>query len=307
MTWEAKLKHWLEAIPQPQLRRLLSGLLIVLIIYLLANITLDLLPKEQSKGRWQPPKVSASSSSRQDISKLQELVLFGSADASTTAEIVPSDAPKTNLNLKLSGLAASRDPRKGSAVIESKGTQVTYGVDERIDGTRAVVKEIYPDRVMISNGGTLEALMLDDYDGARFSGSKPEEDEAPRAKKSKRDSKPKRIKPKTSSKLNDALKEMKNADGMDKLAKVSDYIKFSPVRDNGELKGFRLKPGKQREVFKATGLKSGDLAVGLNGYDLTDMSQTADVMQELKTMESLSITVDREGQLYELLLELPSS
>lgn len=300
MTWEAKFKQWLEAIPQAQVRLGLSVLLVVLIIYLLANLTLLLLPKEHSKGQWQPPKASSSVPQQQtDISALQKLALFGKVDAAKPVEVKPAEAPKTKLNLKLSGLVAARDPLKGSAVIESKGSQATYGSDDRIEGTRAVVKEIYPDRVMISNSGKLEALFLDDYDGAQFTST------APAAAKKKKTTKPKQISRKPNAKLSQALKEVKNAKGADKLAKITDYIKISPVRDDGKLKGFRVNPGKDREVFKATGLKPGDLAVGLNGYDLTDMTQTAQVMQELKTMDSLSISVERDGQLYDFLLELP--
>lgn len=304
MTWEAKLKNWLETIPQAQARLALSVLLVILIVYLLANFTLLLLPKEQSKGQWQPPKSgSASAQQKRDVGLLQELALFGQADAAKPIQVKPAKAPKTKLNLKLTGLVASRDPKKGSVVIDSKGKQATYGVDDRIDGTRAVVKEIYPDRVMISNGGKLEALMLDDYDGAQFTAQSP----AAKTTKTNRDrSNPKKVKRKPNARLSEALQEVKSAQGADKLAKLTDYIKVSPVRDEGQLKGFRVNPGKDREVFNATGLRPGDLAVGLNGYDLTDMSQSAQVMQELKNMDSLSLSVERDGQLYEFLFELPS-
>lgn len=297
MTWEAKLKKGLEAIPLAKVRFGLTVLLSVLLVYLLAELTILLLPKEQSKGQWQPPKVTkAQPQKTQDIRLLQELALFGQFEQEQAVEAPkPEVAPKTKLNVKLAGISASRNPLKGSAVIIYQGSQATYSANDRISSTRAVVKEIYPDRVMISNGGRLEALVLDDYDGADY--NQP-------TKPAQSISKP--IKRKLNAKLSDTLKGIKAASGRERLAKITDFIRVSPVHSGGGLKGFRVNPGRNRDVFEATGLKPGDLAVSLNGYDLTDMSQTTAIMRELNTMESLSITVERAGQLYDFLFELPT-
>ena len=50
--------------------------------------------------------------------------------------------------------------------------------------------------------------------------------------------------------------------------KISDYLKISPKRTQGKIAGYRLMPGKNAEFFKASGLRSGDVAIQMNGLDL---------------------------------------
>ena len=303
MNWEAKLKKWLDAVPIAKVRLAITVALIALMIYLLAELTTQLLPQEPSKGSWHPQLASHTEAKpAQDISVLQKIALFGKKDEQKPVEIKPVEAPKTKLNLKLTGLVASRDPKVGSAVIDSKGSQGTYGVEELIDGTRAVIKEIYPDRVMISNGGAIEALILDDdYALSSFEDAEPSHENP--SKPTKRVPRQRNVE--ENAELSHALSEIQDAEGAEKLAKITEFIIISPVREDGEMKGFRVNPGKDRTLFEATGLQPGDLAVALNGYDLTDLTQTAAVMQELNTMTSLSLSVERDGQLYDFLLELP--
>ncbi|MCM2680895.1 type II secretion system protein GspC [Echinimonas agarilytica] len=300
MTWEAKTKAWLSAIPVAKVRLAMTAVLVVLIAYLLAELTGILLPNADSKGEWIPPqKASAQKAEELDVSALQAMSLFGESKPAEQVEIVEvQDAPETKLNLKLTGVVATMDPEIGLAVIDSKGSQATYSVDDRIEGTRASIKNIYPDRVIISNSGVLETLMLDDeYLQDNF------------PKKATQRATTKRATARTvNPKLKAALASVgdPSMSPADKVAKLTDYIKISPVREGTDFKGFRVNPGVDREIFESAGLKPGDLAVALNGYDLTDLSQTAAVMQELETMSDLALTVERDGQLYEFLFELPA-
>ncbi|GGA88665.1 type II secretion system protein GspC [Neiella marina] len=309
MNLEVVAKRWIAALssgklPVDKIRLAALVVLSLVVAYLLATLTQRLLPSSHSKGQWQPPKAEQQERKQRDVGVLQEMKLFGDAAAAPVVDNKPTEAPKTKLQVKLTGVVASSDQKKGSAIIESKGKQATYGVDDRIDGTRAVIKEIYPDRVIISNAGAMETLQLDDaYARANFERNKPV---------AKTSAKPttarKAVTAPRSPKLQQALETMHSpsASNADKLAKLTDYVKITPVRDGTELKGFRINPGIDRELFQAVGLKANDLAVALNGYDLTDITQTAQVMEELKTMTDLSLTVERDGQLYDFLLELPS-
>ena len=77
---------------------------------------------------------------------------------------VKQDAPQTRLNLTLVGLVASSNPQTALAVITHRGKQNTYGLNEAIEGTRATLQAVYPDRVIIRNSGRDETLMLDGVD-----------------------------------------------------------------------------------------------------------------------------------------------
>ncbi|MCW8832421.1 MAG: type II secretion system protein GspC, partial [Colwellia sp.] len=58
------------------------------------------------------------------------------------------------------------------------------------------------------------------------------------------------------------------ADLSENPGKITDYLRISPARENGAIVGYRLSPGKNPEFFKLSGLKAGDVAVQMNGYDL---------------------------------------
>ena len=310
MNWEVQVRSWLAKVPLDKVRLAALVLLTVIVAYLLAALTQQLLPATPSKGTWQPPKARSQQSAQSiNLAAIQKLSLFGSAAAEEKAAPVnqPINAPKTKLNVKLTGVVASTEARLGSAIIESQGAQATYGVGDKIDGTRAVVKEIYPDRVIIRNSGRLETLQLEDQYllNSLAHANPPQQSKAKRTSKMKQGFK-KKADVKSSPELDKALQSIASASGSERMAKLTDYVRISPVREGGQLKGFRINPGKDRTLFNSVGLKANDLAVSLNGYDLTDMGQSAQVMRELQNMTDMSLTVDREGQLYEFLLELPS-
>ena len=71
-------------------------------------------------------------------------------------------------------------------------------------------------------------------------------------------------------------------------------------RNINKIKGYRLNPGRDRSLFEQSGLKRNDLAVSINGYDLTDFGESIKVMNELKNMTDISITVERDGQLIDI-------
>ena len=57
--------------------------------------------------------------------------------------------------------------------------------------------------------------------------------------------------------------------------------RFSPKMEGSELIGYELQPGNEREWFYDAGLNDGDVAVAVNGADLTDDSKMSELMQKI--------------------------
>jgi general secretion pathway protein C len=72
------------------------------------------------------------------------------------------------------------------------------------------------------------------------------------------------------------------------------------------LSGYLVSPGKKPTLFKAAGLKSGDVITELNGLDLTDIQQALEAMNMLKELQSLQMSVQREDELITIYLDLPA-
>lgn len=279
---------------------LVSVLLIMFLAYQLALITWTFLPQDKPVLLWKPTAAKNKSDSQKiNTENLQQQHLFGVkvAQAQVVQEKQPesevTDAPLTRLKLKLVGIVAATDPNYSSVIIENKGDQNSYFIDSKIDGTSAVIEHIYQDRIIIDVKGSSQTLMLDGGDGVSKQQSKSKKLSTSRKKRT------------TESKRKSKTVNLDREELLKNPGKLTDYIRISPVRKDGKVTGYRVKPGKDKTIFNEAGLKSGDLAVELNGTDLTDTEQAFSLMKEFPTMTDITLSVERDGQLHELYLSIP--
>jgi len=314
-----QLNQLFRKVPQQKLSKGLAFVLVVYLAYLLSTIVWQFVPVNNTKGKVVYPQFSAtttsSSASSADVSQLLSLNLFGKVDKQpkkAPVSDVPKSAPKTRLNVTLTGLVAdASDPVSNSsvAIIESSAGQNTYGVDEKIDGTSASVYQIFIDRVILLVSGRYETLMLE---GIEFSTTIPGTDnkvdrdvtvKRPEPAKKKAVTAQAEIDKSDDLELSQALREQREQLFEDPK-KLLDVIRIRPYRRGGELQGYHLSPGKDSKLFEEVGLKRNDLATSINGYDLTDMQQALTVMTELKTMTEATITVVRDDTTIDIILAL---
>ncbi|WNC72582.1 type II secretion system protein GspC [Thalassotalea psychrophila] len=306
-----RLQSLWQQVPQKRLTQVLMSLLVVYIAYWSANFTWALYPEGATKSSTAAIKSSTSTSSRQiNTSAIRSLNLFGEYNkeqpvVKQTEKI--ESAPETRLKLTLTGLVASDDPTTAAAIIESKGKQETYGIDDKIEGTRAILKQVQNDRVIIQSSGRMETLMLDGFEYTQGNGREVVTTE----------SDPKVVKTRTKTSLTNKnatdpeksarIKERvakARADILDNPGKLTDYIKVSPYRKDGKVKGYRLMPSKDPEFFAGVGLLPGDIAIQINGKDLTDMREAQKALIELRKAEHVDILVERNGELHDVSLGL---
>ncbi len=92
---------------------------------------------------------------------------------------------------------------------------------------------------------------------------------------------------------------------MSNPGKITDYLNISPVRVDGRMVGYRLNPGSNPEMFNQLGLVANDLAVSsINGLDLRDNAQAMQAMQQVAGATEMTVTVERQGQLYDVYVGL---
>jgi general secretion pathway protein C len=287
------------------------AILIAYIAFIFANITWSIVPVTQhsqvtSTANNSKNVVGSQQTKFIDIAKIQALHLFGFYDETeeTTPEVEMSNVPETTLNLILSGLVASDDKTIAAAIIENQGKQETYGIGETINGTRANLEQVLMDRVLIKQSGRLETLMLDGFDynqpvkdvAKKSVASKPTKDDNDASRSDVVDHR-------RNKHLTDTAKNLRSELSKDPT-KISDYLRISPKRKSGQIVGYSLRPGKSPEFFKLAGLKNGDVAVQMNGFDLIEPAQAMQAMAEMKKARDISLLVDRQGSLTEILVSL---
>jgi general secretion pathway protein C len=302
----------LAKLPQQKIAQTAVFLLIAYIAYLFAQITWMLVPQENTNSipiNTEQRSTSQSSKKQVNVKVIQDLALFGlfSATAEKIEEVIIEDAPETRLKLILAGVVASSDKATAAAIIENSGRQETYSIGETITGTRATLENVFNDRVLLKVSGKLETLM---FEGMKFGQAvkaiKPAKKraKAPRNKNSAaKFSSPNVVDQRNNKQLTLSASALK-ADLNKDPGKITDYLKISPKRENGKIVGYRIMPGKDPTFFQTSGLKTGDVAVQMNGYDLTAPSEAAQAMKSLKEQREVSLLLDRDGDMTEILFSI---
>jgi len=304
----------LAKLPQQKIAQAMSVLLLIYIALVTAKITWLVAPQAPIVNNATTKNAAAQQNKRGqsfNISALQALNLFGQYNTQETADVVVqvTDAPETRLQLTLSGLVASDQTGTAAAIIEYQKKQATYGIGEIIKGTRASLEQVLIDRVIIKQSGRLETLMLDgaDYNQpAQSVSTKQAATKTPPTGESQ--SGPVRAKTsvvdqRTNARLSKNAQLLRE-DLTNDPGKITDYLRISPVHKEGNIAGYRLSPGKNPEFFKLSGLKSGDVAVQMNGYNLLAPLEAVQAMSALKTERDISLLVERNSDLIEILFSI---
>ena len=85
---------------------------------------------------------------------------------------------------------------------------------------------------------------------------------------------------------------------------LMDYLTIAPVRENNQLKGYRLNPGRNPEIFNQLGLQPNDLAISINGLDLRNNAEAMQAMQQLTHQTEMNISVERNGATQDIYVNL---
>jgi general secretion pathway protein C len=339
LSFVTDLPNKLKQLPQAKLSQFVVGALLIYIASILANISWTLLPGEgtgKGTGLTSPKQPAGSSAANNgssfSINLLTSLNLFGDhqavAEAFVPVIVTVTEAPETNLNLILTATVAEDAIGKGSAIIAIAGEQSTYGIGDKITKTTALVHQVFTDRVILQVGNRHETLMLDgvEYnsqnDKQTSSGTSGQEtpqsadprhantslsnSPSPRADNDngdEDDSNTRQVDKRNDREFSEKLAKQRD-EVMDNPGKLMDFIRVSPVRENGQLTGYRLNPSGDPEFFNQAGLKANDLAVEINGYALNDMQQAMTALQELRQVSEANIVVERDGVRTEILFSM---
>ena len=271
-----------------------SLLLVIAIGWQIASIIWSLVPAPSAGDVVQAPAslpiASERGGLRADVQSIADNHLFGEADAESAPVIIPkadenlSDTRLTNLVLK--GTIASAIPEFSVAVIaDGASEQRVYAIGDSI-GSGTTLHAVYADRVVLNENGALTNLRLPS--------------EFPRAATPA-------VRRTTATTRQTARENNPNSLQSvvaQNMTRLTDVIRPTQYRGtDGQLAGFRVYPGRNRQQFAALGLRPGDLIKDVNGQPLNDASQAMQVFQSLGTAEEVTVTIERNGEEQSLVLK----
>lgn len=252
-------------------------LLVIALAYQLAVLTWTLVPGSTPASAPAPRAADGSAAPAADFSVLTNWHPFGEASeqaAPVATEVI--DAPETTLSLTLKGILAKEEDTSGGAIISSnRGEDKAYQVGQGIDGADgATLHSVYADRVLLNRSGRLETLRLPKELAAS---SQPMGMPSPL--------------PQASAPASGSLREVIS----ENATKLTDIVRLAPHVQEGQVVGFRVNPGRDRDTFEALGLRAGDVVTDINGTVLDDPSQGLQVFQSLGESTQANVTVLRDG------------
>lgn len=227
-----------------------------------------------------------------NIKELAAIPLFGEVviERAPVIEEPPEEVEEpiveTKLNLSLKGLFTSEGDQPGRAIIANGRQEALYREGDEIEGLSNVkLLVVYSDRIKLDNRGNPELLYL--YpEGERLASGQPSafvQNESSQ--------------PQLASVQSDTSTGIVTVPVQPKVKRLSEIIRVVRERDKetGNMLGFRVLPGRDRESFERSGLQVNDVITTIDGQQLTDLSTAMAIYRENRDKTQVSLIV-RRGQ-----------
>jgi general secretion pathway protein C len=292
---EKTAPKWLEKLLTKQLPLAVALILILLISLRAAELTWSLIPapeiqqQMQSKGTKSSPTAKRRDTS-QKLDSVVKLHLFGVAGATKTAKKIDSNAPVTRLNLTLHGVFVADEAEKGEAIIGTSGNVQKYYKVGNAVMSGVTLQAVFNDRVVLLRDGQSEVLRFPKVSKPRI------------ATNTRSSSKAKRRSPKAgvgpgpvARSASKNLKKYSNVLRNEPL-KIFEYVRFVPVKSRDGMKGYRILPQKNRELYNQLGVRPSDLVTSVNGVALSNDKEAMSLIEKLKDAQSIQVEIVRNGR-----------
>lgn len=243
-----------------------------------------------------------------DVNRMVGWHLFGEVGAApveavAVVETVPSvrdgieqGAAETRLKLTLRGIVASTDDGLGHAIIEHKSRQAVYAVEDQLPVSgKVVLAKVMPKQVVLNNRGTYELLKLFDDTPLGKKAPNSAAKNTPRRAVQRPVTAGRDIDKRSDETTTEMARGFRDTLYKDpqSLAKL---VRVGAVRENGELRGYRVSPGQQSAQFKQLGFESGDLVTAVNGIRLDNPANTMQLYNAMRSAGEVVFEVERNSQ-----------
>ena len=278
---------------------ILTVVLIVVLCFRVAELTWRVVPFSEMEEAI-PPELPASSA---QIAKpvvqasISQSNLFGRVEIAVAPKAEEQVVvPETRLNLTLLGVIASSAAGTAKAIIsDASGNEEYYSIGMQVPGG-ASLEEIHSDYVMLKRNNRMEILRLPTDEsalgqaGAGGGGMQPNMSAAPQG----RHVLPPNNMGTDNRSTGAMLHEYRDALNQDPQS-VMDLVRAEPVREGDKLVGYRISPGRDRQLLSRFGLRAGDVVTMVNGVRLDNPVKGLEIIQNLQTAGQVNIEVMRNG------------
>jgi len=265
-----------------------------------------------------------------DLEQLKSLTPFGAE----TKEAVPeqqqaapgieNDATDTQLNLVLRGVLASNDDAAARAVIAAGDKADVYAIGDKLPvGNNVTLAKVLEVRVILNNNGHYESLWLfkdDPSAGNAVRSYAPATAQNAPPNNGQRVQKrlPRQLGPNgvplsavnpgavvnPESAANPGFSGNPGPQTQAQPEQISqtlaDVVAMSIYREDGQVVGYKIRPGRNVEMFNSLGLQTDDIVTAVNGVPLSSPAKVMEIYKNMNNATSASLEIRRGGSVINL-------
>jgi general secretion pathway protein C len=286
----------------PQMRRVILVINVLLVVWIasqLAGLTWSFIAPADEAAPAGTVTVASPVQRNEELELIRQIPgwhLMGvvSQPVAPVKTVAPIEAPDTRLKLVLKGAFSSDDPEHARAIIaDPRGKEDQYAIGDTVPGN-AELSEVRPDRVILQRNGRYETLRLpqdqqQNRQGTTVSALSSSLRSAGRQQ------------PGPAQRLQNITQRVRQ-----NPASLYEVVRPVPKQDEeGNIIGYILQPGRDRELFDQLGLQAGDVVVQINDLKLDNAASSAQALKSVQNGQEVSMTVLRDGQEQVLSFSLP--
>lgn len=234
--------------------------------------------------------------------------LFGNALPMRDPRAGAQFAPDTGLALVLRGVFAGDDEKVGRAIVaDGNNPDRSYAVGDQItDGV--TLDGVYPDRITINRGGSVETLRLPrgELGAPSAAANSPRAIVEPGPFAATLPGTRSTAQPFVTPSVSTSAMDWNAATsrlGVD-AQQIARDVSVQPVMENGRFVGVRLQGGRDATLIAKLGLLPDDVVTAVNGIELDSPARAAEVARSLAQSNAARVTVRRNGKPHNLSVNL---
>lgn len=243
-----------------------------------------------------------------NISQITALTPFGDTaqeaapvvDAQPITQGIETDAADTQLNLILRGVLGSNYEQSGRAIIASGERADVYAVGDTLPvGNNVTLAKVLDGRVIINNNGSFESLWLfkEDPNSPKLTtsfGSPQTSNES--SNPGGYANPPYQQQPPLSVDKSPIVDSPRfGADPAAASKTLADVVAMSIYREGGKVVGYKIRPGRNAEMFNSLGLQTDDIVTSVNGVPLSSPGKVMEIYKSMGSATSANLEIRRGG------------
>lgn len=244
-----------------------------------------------------------------NITQITALAPFGDTaqeaappvDVQPTTQGIETDAADTQLNLILRGVLGSNDEKAGRAIIASGERADVYAVGDTLPvGTNVTLAKVLDGRVIINNNGSFESLWLfkEDPNAPKLTTSFAAPQTSGDPTQGGYANPPYQQQPPLyvdKSPMADSPRFGADPSAAAASKTLADVVAMSIYREGGQVVGYKIRPGRNAEMFNSLGLQTDDIVTAVNGVPLSSPGKIMEIYKSMGSATSANLEIRRGG------------